>query len=49
MQDSMQHKEVPDWLSIDAANMTGRVVTQPDISQAGAKFDPAVIVEFYSR
>jgi small subunit ribosomal protein S4 len=49
MQDSMQHKEVPDWLSIDAANMTGRVVTQPDIAQAGAKFDPAVIVEFYSR
>jgi len=49
MQDSMQHKEVPDWLSIDVANMTGRVVTQPDISQAGAKFDPAVIVEFYSR
>ncbi len=49
MQESMQHKEIPDWLSVDAANMTGRVVTQPDVSQAGAKFDPAVIVEFYSR
>lgn len=49
MQGGMQHKEVSDWLSVDAGNMTGRIVTQPDISQAGAKFDPAVIVEFYSR
>ena len=49
MQAGMQHKEVSDWLSVDAANMTGRIITQPDISQVGAKFDPAVIVEFYSR
>jgi small subunit ribosomal protein S4 len=49
MQAGLQGKEVPDWLSVDLANMTGRVVTQPDVSQVGAKFDPAVIVEFYSR
>jgi small subunit ribosomal protein S4 len=49
MQGGLQSKEVPDWLSVDVANMTGRVVAQPDVSQAGAKFDPAVIVEFYSR
>jgi hypothetical protein len=29
--------------------MSGRVVTMPEVSQAGAKFDPAVIVEYYSR
>ena len=45
----MQSKEVPDWLGVDAANMTGRVIAQPDVAQVGAKFDPAVIVEFYSR
>lgn len=49
MQAGLQSKEVPDWLSVDLANMTGRIVAQPDVSQAGAKFDPAVIVEFYSR
>ena len=49
MQEGLQSKEIPDWLSVDSGNMTGRVVAQPEISHAGAKFDPAVIVEFYSR
>ena len=49
MQEAMQSKEVPDWLAVDAATMTGRVVALPDVAQVGAKFDPAVIVEFYSR
>jgi len=49
MQAGIQSKEVPDWLGVDAAAMTGRVVTLPDVAQVGAKFDPAVIVEFYSR
>ncbi len=49
MQETIQTKEVPDWLSVDAATMIGRVVALPDVAQVGAKFDPAVIVEFYSR
>ena len=49
MQEAMQSKEVPDWLAVDAASMSGRVVALPDVAQVGAKFDPAVIVEFYSR
>lgn len=49
MQGNLQGKEVPDWLGVDAASMTGRVIAQPDVTQVGAKFDPAVIVEFYSR
>jgi small subunit ribosomal protein S4 len=49
MQEAMQGKEVPDWLGVDAATMTGRVVALPDVAQVGAKFDPAVIVEYYSR
>jgi len=49
MQETIQGKEIPDWVSVDAATMTGRVVAEPEISQVGAKFDPAVIVEFYSR
>lgn len=49
VQGGMQSKEVPDWLGVDAASMSGRILTMPDIAQVGAKFDPAVIVEFYSR
>jgi small subunit ribosomal protein S4 len=49
MQEAMQGKEVPDWLGVDAATMTGRVIALPDVAQVGAKFDPAVIVEYYSR
>ena len=49
VQGNLQGKEVPDWLGVDAAAMTGRVIAQPDVTQVGAKFDPAVIVEFYSR
>ena len=49
MQEAIQGKEVPDWLAVDAATMTGRVVALPDVAQVGAKFDPAVIVEYYSR
>jgi len=49
VQGNLQGKEVPDWLGVDAASMTGRVIAQPDVTQVGAKFDPAVIVEFYSR
>ena len=49
VQETLQGKEVPDWLGVDAAAMTGRVLAEPDVAQVGAKFDPAVIVEFYSR
>jgi len=49
MQLNLQGKEVPDWLGVDAATMSGRVIALPDVAQVGAKFDPAVIVEFYSR
>ncbi len=49
VQEAMQGKEVPDWLGVDAATMSGRVIAQPDIAQVGIKFDPAVIVEYYSR
>ncbi len=49
IQEGMQSKEIPDWLGVDSATMSGRVIAVPDIAQVGAKFDPAVIVEFYSR
>ncbi len=42
-------KSVPTWLSMDIPAMTGRVLTPPDVAEIGAKFNPATIVEYYSR
>ncbi len=42
-------KSIPSWLSLDVANMSGRVLTPPEVEEIGAKFNPATIVEYYSR
>ncbi len=42
-------KQVPSWLSLDIANMSGRILTLPEVEEIGAKFNPATIVEYYSR
>jgi small subunit ribosomal protein S4 len=47
--EAMAGKYIPEWLSVDASQMTGRVVAVPALAEMEAKFDPAVIVEFYSR
>lgn len=46
---SMASKRPPGWLQVDANQMTGRVVAAPAAGETISKFDPAVIVEFYSR
>jgi small subunit ribosomal protein S4 len=46
---NMQNKSIPSWLNVDTSQMTGRIVTAPAIAETPSKFDPAVIVEYYSR
>jgi len=48
-QGNMSSKSAPSWLNVDAGQMTGRVVSAPAIAETPSKFDPAVIVEYYSR
>ena len=48
-QANMPSKSFASWLNVDAGQMTGRVVTAPAIAETPGKFDPAVIVEYYSR
>ena len=48
-QENMASKRPPAWLNVDAAAMTGRVVSPPAAGEMVGQFDPAVIVEFYSR
>ena len=42
-------KTRPAWVSVDEKAMTGRVVAEPTLMDAEVQFDPAVIVEYYSR
>jgi small subunit ribosomal protein S4 len=48
-QEAMQGKHVPEWLSVDASQMTGRVLSVPSVAEMDARFDTSVIVEYYSR
>jgi len=48
-QANMDSKKPPAWLNVDASAMTGRVMTAPAAGEVVAQFDPAVIVEYYSR
>lgn len=39
----------PSWVNVDTGAMSGRVTAEPTIVDAEIQFDPAVIVEYYSR
>ena len=47
--ETVQSKSIPSWLNLDLTNMSGRVITAPETEEIGAKFNPATIVEYYSR
>ena len=47
--ENMSNKSAPSWLAVDAEQMTGRIISAPAIAETPSKFDPAVIVEYYSR
>lgn len=41
--------QLPSWLALDAAALSGKVVAEPAGEELRQPFDPKVIVEFYSR
>ncbi|HZP56953.1 MAG TPA: 30S ribosomal protein S4 [Dehalococcoidia bacterium] len=47
--EAMSGKNIPAWLNVDREQMTGRVVSPPAVGEVPGTFDPAVIVEYYSR
>ena len=47
--DGIPKRPVPSWLSLDAENLTGQVLSSPDVSEIDTGIDPRLIVEFYSR
>jgi small subunit ribosomal protein S4 len=47
--DALKGKGTPDWLTLDAAKLTGKVVTEPGRSDIDAAVNEQLIVEYYSR
>lgn len=49
LQDKIEAQSTPSWLSLDKGTLTGRVVSEPTVSDIELLFDPSAIVEYYSR
>lgn len=47
--DVLEHRNVPDWLSLNAADLKGQVVALPTREQIDAPVNEQLIVEYYSR
>lgn len=48
-QEVMGKKQVPNWLSVDPATLTGRVLSLPTRADIDTRINEALIVEYYSR
>jgi len=49
MAEEIRGKPIPEWLSLDAQAMQGRVLTSPTRSLVGTRVDDRLIIEYYSR
>ncbi|MDQ3328821.1 MAG: 30S ribosomal protein S4, partial [Chloroflexota bacterium] len=47
--EKLARHDTPPWLTLDAANMTGRVVRLPLREEVDMQINEPLIVEFYSR
>lgn len=45
----LKHRRVPEWLSLDMENMSGRIISAPSRSDIDANLQEQLIVEYYSR
>ncbi len=45
----LKHRRVPEWLSLDIENMSGRILSVPSRSEIDANVQEQLIVEYYSR
>lgn len=49
LESKLARQQTPQWLEIDPAKKTGRVVKTPDVSEIASIFDATKVKEFYSR
>jgi len=49
MKDRLAKHEVPGWLSLEAKEVKGKVISRPEVEELDKSFDSKLIIEFYSR
>jgi small subunit ribosomal protein S4 len=49
VQDTLTRKSVPNWLSLDVAELSGRVLSLPTRDEIDSNVSEQLIVEHYSR
>jgi small subunit ribosomal protein S4 len=49
MAEILEHRSVPSWLSLNAGEMAGTVLSLPTRDQIGEPIEEQLIVEYYSR
>ena len=49
MAELIKDREIPSWLSLDAPNMTGKILAYPSRSDIDATIQEQLVVEYYSR
>ncbi len=47
--DQIRSRQIPEWLSVDAAKLAGSVLTAPRRDQMPLDFNEQLVVEYYSR
>ena len=47
--ETVKAAQIPDWVSVDAAKLTGSILTEPVREQMPQEFNEQLVVEFYSR
>ncbi|HET6819613.1 MAG TPA: 30S ribosomal protein S4 [Candidatus Limnocylindria bacterium] len=47
--ETVKAAQIPEWVSVDAAKLTGSVLTEPAREQMPLEFNEQLVVEFYSR
>jgi small subunit ribosomal protein S4 len=49
LKEVLEHRSVPEWLSLNAADMVGTIVALPTREQLDVPLNEQLIVEYYSR
>jgi small subunit ribosomal protein S4 len=47
--DTVKSAQIPEWVSVDAAKLSGSVLSEPAREQMPMEFNEQLVVEFYSR
>ena len=47
--ETVKAAQIPEWVSVDAAKLTGSILTEPARAQMPQEFNEQLVVEYYSR